>query len=116
VTSNWLRLLALVLLEVFLVTGVGALANADMRPDEGVDTALIVSVDVSQSVDEKRYRLQIEGIAQALQDPGVIASIIGGPKGGILFMMITWADRANIALGWRRMPDWSPGKERFDRL
>ena len=31
-----------------------------------VDTALIVSIDVSNSVDEHRYKLQIEGIAAAL--------------------------------------------------
>ena len=58
-----------------------------------VDTALIVAVDVSNSVDDKRYRLQMEGIAQALEDPGVIQAIVGGAKGGILFSMVTWADR-----------------------
>ena len=33
-----------------------------------VDTALVVSVDVSNSVDDARYRLQMEGIAKALED------------------------------------------------
>ncbi len=63
-----------------------------------VDTALVVSVDVSNSVDENRYRLQMEGIAAALEDPGVIEAITNGPNGGILFSMVTWADRPEFAL------------------
>lgn len=65
-----------------------------------VDTALIVSVDVSNSVDNDRYRLQMEGIAKALEDPGVIDAIMSGPNGGILFAMVTWADRPTLSLPW----------------
>lgn len=65
-----------------------------------VDTALVVSVDVSNSVDENRYRLQMEGIAAALEDRGVIEAITNGPNGGILFSMVTWADRPEFALPW----------------
>jgi Protein of unknown function (DUF1194) len=68
-----------------------------------VDTALIVAVDVSSSVDADRYKLQMEGIAKALEDPGVIQAIAGGPNGGILFSMVTWADRPSIALPWVRI-------------
>jgi len=67
---------------------------------EDVDTALIVAVDVSNSVDEQRYRLQMEGIAEALEDPDVIQAIVGGAKGGILFSLITWADRPKVNLPW----------------
>ena len=67
---------------------------------EDVDTALIVAVDVSNSVDEQRYRLQMEGIAQALEDPDVIQAIVGGARGGILFSMVTWADRPTFTLPW----------------
>lgn len=68
-----------------------------------VDTALIVSVDVSSSVDGDRYKLQMEGIAKALEDPGVIEAIAGGPNGGILFSMMTWADRPFFTLPWVRI-------------
>jgi hypothetical protein len=71
--------------------------------ESGVDTALIVSVDVSQSVDADRYKLQMEGIAQAIEDPGVVASITGGEKGAILFSMVTWADKADMSLDWQRI-------------
>lgn len=68
-----------------------------------VDTALIVSVDVSSSVDERRYKLQLEGIASALEDKGVIDAILNGPKGGILLAMVAWDDRQRIALPWVRI-------------
>lgn len=71
--------------------------------DVFVDTALLVSVDVSNSVDAERYRLQMEGIASALEDPGVIDAITSGPNGSILFSMVTWADRPTIALSWTRI-------------
>ena len=39
--------------------------GAPTRAAPEVDTALVVSIDVSNSVDEHRYKLQIEGIAAA---------------------------------------------------
>jgi hypothetical protein len=68
-----------------------------------VDTALIVSVDVSNSVDENRYKLQMEGIAKALEDPEVLKAILNGPQGGILFSMVTWADKPRVSLAWQRI-------------
>ena len=64
------------------------------------DVALIVSVDVSESVDEDRYRLQMDGIAKALIDPAVIDAVTSGPKGRILFAMVVWADHAQLAVPW----------------
>ena len=68
-----------------------------------VDTALLVSVDVSNSVDEHRYKLQMEGVAAALEDKGVQDAIMGGPNGGILFGMVTWADRPSFVMPWTRI-------------
>ena len=70
--------------------------------DDGVATALVVSVDVSGSVNDVRYKLQMEGIAEALEDPSVLAAIQGNP-GGIYFALVTWADTARVALDWRRI-------------
>ena len=75
-----------------------------------VDTALIVSVDVSNSVDAERYRLQMEGIAQALEDPQVIDAIISGPKAGILFTMVTWADKPRVSIPWARIASAADAK------
>ncbi len=105
-----LRLLRISPLKLAIFAGTALLSAVLCGPagfsgstDEGVDTALIVSVDVSQSVDERRYRLQMEGIAQAIEDPSVVSAITSGPRGGILFSMVAWSDQANLALGWRRI-------------
>lgn len=87
------------MLSIVILAGFSPQAGAE----DGVDTALIVSVDVSQSVDEERYKLQMEGIAQAIEDPEVVAAITSGTKGGILFAMVTWADQSDLALDWKRI-------------
>lgn len=88
------------------LVGVAALLGASafaspLRAADSVATALVVSVDVSNSVDERRYKLQMEGIAEALEDPTVISAITG--SGGIYFSMVTWADTARVAVEWRRI-------------
>jgi len=88
-------LLGLVALVGTLAGTLGAAAGSDE-----VDTALIVAIDVSNSVDDQRYKLQMEGIAQALEDPGVIQAIVGGAKGGILFSLVTWSDKPTVNLPW----------------
>ncbi|MFN3868240.1 MAG: DUF1194 domain-containing protein [Hyphomicrobiaceae bacterium] len=78
-----------------------ALPDGPSRAAEDVaDTALVMAVDISQSVDEARYRLQMEGIALALEDPDVIRTITGGPRRSIMFTLVGWADRARVLLPW----------------
>jgi hypothetical protein len=93
--------------SLVLAIWASVLANALPAARAGVgqaaDVALIVAVDVSQSVDEERYRLQMEGIAQALEDPGVISAIMNGANGNILITMIAWADTATPILDWTRI-------------
>ena len=88
-------------IATMLMLPAAALGAADDLPL--VDTALLVSVDVSNSVDEHRYKLQMEGIAEALEDKGVLDAITGGTAGGILFGMVTWADRPAFVMPWIRI-------------
>lgn len=76
---------------------------AEARELGPVDTALIVSVDVSGSVDNNRYTLQMDGIARALEDDAVIAAIVSGPRGGILFTLVEWSERPAISIPWTRI-------------
>lgn len=76
---------------------------AHAAASDPVDTALIVSVDVSGSVNAERYQLQMQGIAKALEDPAVLGAIQGGPHGGILFAMIAWADKPHLVVDWQRI-------------
>ncbi len=92
------------------VASIAAVSWAVAVSSEEVDTALIVAIDVSNSVDETRYKLQMEGIAQALEDPGVIAAIVGGAKGGILFSLVTWADQPTWNLPWMHIASEADAK------
>ena len=95
---QWLTL-AILLCAFWAIELPRAKAGASLE----ADVALIVAVDVSQSVDEERYRLQMEGVAQALEDPGVISAILNGAHGNILFTMIEWSDAAKPILNWTRI-------------
>ena len=98
VVSNWLRSLVMAAALTLTASGVSAAEELPL-----VDTALLVSVDVSNSVDEHRYKLQMEGIAEALEDKGVLDAITGGTAGGILFGMVTWADKPSFVMPWTRI-------------
>ena len=76
-----------------------------------VDTALVIAVDVSQSVDEARYALQMNGIAAALEDPSVIAAITGGTEGRIIVTLIGWADGIETLLPWRVIATQADGAD-----
>jgi hypothetical protein len=100
------RFLTRAALAVVTATVMAAAADRSLAagPAMGeVDTALLLAVDVSSSVDDERYRLQMEGIAAALEDPGVIRAITNGPQAAILFSIATWADRTDVALPWVRI-------------
>jgi hypothetical protein len=92
------------------VASIAAVSLAVAVSSEEVDTALIVAIDVSNSVDDTRYKLQMEGIAQALEDPGVIEAIVGGAKGGILFSLVTWADQPTWNLPWMHIASEADAK------
>ncbi|OYW52437.1 MAG: tRNA delta(2)-isopentenylpyrophosphate transferase [Hyphomicrobium sp. 32-62-53] len=68
-----------------------------------VDTALVISVDVSNSVDATRYQLQLEGIAKALEDEAVIEAILTGGRGSILLSLVMWADKPKIMVPWTKI-------------
>lgn len=81
---------------VAAVAGVGGLASAAAS-----ETALVLAVDVSSSVDAARFRLQMEGIAEALEDESVQRSILGTGDGRVHLALVPWSDRAEVAISWR---------------
>lgn len=86
---------------VLLLAAVGLTVSTRAQDDmPKVDAALILAVDVSSSVDNKRYQLQMEGIAAALEDEAVINTVLGGANGAILISMVTWADKPKLSIPW----------------
>ncbi|MHA1523052.1 MAG: DUF1194 domain-containing protein [Alphaproteobacteria bacterium] len=60
-----------------------------------VDLALVLAVDCSYSVDATEFRLQMQGLAQAIASPQVIAAIGQGPVGRIAVTLFQWSDSKN---------------------
>ena len=105
------------------ITGMFAIALTGAGPQQSwpaggsdVDIALVVSVDVSESVDDKRFALQMNGIASALEDPAVIATITSGPNGAILFNLLVWADKSEPAIPWVRIASKADALTVADRV
>lgn len=67
---------------------------------ERVDLALVLAVDVSDSVDAERYALQMNGIARAFEDPLIQSAMLSGPHRAMLVTLVTWSNRATVALPW----------------
>jgi Ca-activated chloride channel homolog len=68
------------------------------------ETALVLAIDVSASVDEAEYRLQVDGLADALLDPEVTESLIRGQSALLTFQWSGAGEQAPIG-GWERMTD-----------
>lgn len=92
----------LIALAAALVMQPGA-RDGSAETRASVDTALILAIDVSNSVDARRYRLQIDGIADALDAPSVQAAILGGPRQAIAISVILWADKPSFSIPWVRV-------------
>ncbi|MEO1292599.1 MAG: DUF1194 domain-containing protein [Pseudomonadota bacterium] len=54
-------------------------------------TALVLAIDVSSSVDEREYRLQTDGLANAFRDREVIDAILRGGTSGIWVTVLYWS-------------------------
>jgi len=64
------------------------------------DVALVLAVDVSGSVNDARFALQREGIADALDSAACAALVSGGPRGTIEIAVVEWAEEQAVILPW----------------
>lgn len=66
------------------------------------ETALVLSVDVSGSIDGGEFRLQTDGIRLALTDPEVTDALV---RGQIALAVVQWSgnDQQALVLSWKRM-------------
>jgi hypothetical protein len=72
-----------------------------------VDLALVLAIDVSESVDAEEYELQHEGIARAFEAGPLIDAIGGGKHGAIDVLVLEWSDRDKqvVTVDWTRVAD-----------
>lgn len=76
------------------------LAAVAQESTSPVDTALVLAVDVSGSVDAGRFSLQMEGIARAFEDRQVQDTILAGPRGRLLVTLVNWSHKPQLAIPW----------------
>jgi hypothetical protein len=71
------------------------------------DAVLVLAIDVSDSIDDEEFRMQIEGTAEALTHADVIAAIRSGPIGRVAMSYLIWAeDKAPKLTGaWHMVSD-----------
>ncbi len=65
-----------------------------------VDTALVLAVDVSESINTKRYALQMAGIAKTFEDPDIQQMILSGPNHSMFVALVEWSNKASLTIPW----------------
>ena len=84
------RLLACVL--VICAGAIAANVESTTRAASGeADLALVLAIDCSYSVDDREFRLQMDGIAQAFRSPEVQAAIARGAHRRIAIAAVLWS-------------------------
>src|SRR5260370_39969899 len=87
-----------------LATAAFLLAASGAAPAQAAGIALVLAIDVSESVSSERYLLQHEGIPRAFETPRLV-DIIAAMPGGIEALVLEWSDPDKIAItvGWTRI-------------
>jgi hypothetical protein len=104
--------LATRLFGLFVAIGIlfGSLAA---RAAEEVDLLLVLSSDVSRSVDAPKFKLQRDGYAAAIVNPRVIQAIRSGALGKIAISFVEWSGvgAQKIVIDWTIIRDEATAKD-----
>lgn len=78
-----------------------------------VDVELVLAVDVSLSVNDERFALQMQGYANAFRDPRVLDAISRLAFGGIAVTLAQWSAYSNFeqTVPWMRVHDLGSASE-----
>ncbi len=81
---------------------IAACLTLSSRPALACDLALVLTIDVSGSIDRGEYRLQVQGLADALDDPEIADALV---LGQVALTVVQWsgARQQAVVLPWRRM-------------
>jgi Ca-activated chloride channel family protein len=71
-------------------------------PARACQTALLLAIDVSQSIDAAEYRFQTEGLAEALADPQIAEALV---RGRMALAVMQWSglESQQMSIPWTRM-------------
>ena len=90
-------------------------AAAERTP---VELELALAIDVSGSVDQAEFALQVQGLAGAFRHPSVIAAIKAAGLAGIAVAVVQWAGPTPQALmvDWTRLGSSADARRLADRI
>jgi Protein of unknown function (DUF1194) len=96
--AKWIRV-AIVALAVTGFLSANHPASAD---ETHVDMLLVLASDVSRSVDDRKFKLQREGYANAIVDPRVLRAMTAGPHKRIAIAFVEWASEheQRVVIDW----------------
>ncbi len=96
----------------FIAIGV-LLGSPAVRAAEEVDLLLVLSSDVSRSVDAEKFKLQRDGYASAIVNPRVIQAIRSGSLGKIAVSFVEWSGvgAQRIVIDWTVIRDEATAKD-----
>jgi hypothetical protein len=83
------------------------------RAGEEVDLLLVLSSDVSRSIDPPKFKLQRDGYAAAIVNPRVIQAIRSGPLGRIAVSFVEWSGvgAQRIVIDWTVIRDEASARD-----
>ena len=92
--------------------------NAVTAQDGMCRQALALGLDVSGSVDEEEYRLQLDGLAAALVSPAVQEAFLGMPQAPVELAIFEWSglNQHRLLVDWTRVSDAGKLKAISSRL
>jgi hypothetical protein len=96
-----------------ILTAVLVFAMQPARASEEVDLLLVLSSDVSRSIDAPKFKLQRDGYAAALSNPRVIEAIRSGTLGKIAVTLVEWSGvgAQKIVIDWSVIRDEATAKD-----
>lgn len=99
------------------LVGLAGFANHSAAETE-VDLALVLAVDISNSMDREEQELQRSGFVEAFRSPAVHEAIEGGALGRIAVIYLEWAGTAyqSIVVPWTIIEDAESAGHFTDRL
>jgi Protein of unknown function (DUF1194) len=108
--ATWSPILMVKLTKRHALLGAAALAAGHVltavprsaRADDPVDVLLVLSADVSRSVDDTKFKLQREGYAAAIEDPRIIRLMQAGSHKRIALNFVEWSGvgAASVMVPW----------------
>ncbi len=99
------------------VFGLSVAASIGLSADRATacDLALILAVDVSGSVDNQEYQIQMQGLAEALRD-GAISEALVVREAAVQVVQWTGTGRHRVSVPWTRIKDFDDTDRLADEI